>query len=118
MGRFNYPQNNEVEALVIASGQSLSPAIFTGGYHAQGFMMPDTWTAADLTFQASMDNGLTFKDIYDAQGTEYKVTAAGGRYIILDPVLFGNINCFKVRSGTSGTPVTQAAARSITVNMG
>ena len=82
------------------------------GYRVAGIQMPASWTAADLTFQASLD-GTTYQDIYDKDGTEYTVTADAGIYIILPIADFAGIPYMKVRSGTSGTAVQQEAARTI-----
>jgi hypothetical protein len=94
----------------IASGASLSAAIPLGLGRAAGIQMPAAWTAANLTFQASYD-GITYANLYDASGTEYTATAAADRLIILPVADFAGIQNIKIRSGTAGTPVNQAAAR-------
>lgn len=100
----------------IANGASLSQAIENIGLGAAsalvGIEMPAAWTAANLTFQVSFD-GDTYKDLYDKDGNEVTVTAAASRYIGLIPSLFAGIRHLKVRSGTSGTPVNQGAARTL-----
>lgn len=100
---------------VITSGVSLSTAVNIDPYRLVGIAMPATWTAANLTFQASHDNGTTYNNLYDDLGTEMTVTAAASRYITLDPAVFAGINYLKVRSGTSGTPVNQGGDRTITL---
>lgn len=102
--------------VTIANGQSLSSAISLGGAMVAGIMMPADWDAADITFQASHD-GLTYHDVYLDDDSELVVQAAADRF-----VLFSNISQFlgfglgtylKIRSGTSGTPVAQSAARDL-----
>jgi len=70
--------------VTIANGASLSGAANLGEARICAIMMPADWTAADLTFQASID-GSTFYNVYDEFDTEVTVQAADDRYIILEP---------------------------------
>lgn len=103
----------------IASGQSLSDGVSVGGLRLFGIVMPAAWTDANITFQASFDDGSTWVDAYDADtisaGNEYKISAAASRFIGLDPNYFAAIPMIRLRSGTSSLPVAQAAARTITL---
>lgn len=101
----------------IASGASLSDALDTGLVHSMqkfvGVIMPNAWTTANLTFQGS-DNNSTFSDIYDDNGTELTITAAASRAIGFrgeQQQVLSTFRFLKVRSGTSGTPVSQGAER-------
>lgn len=98
----------------IAISTSLSAAVNLGEKVAIGILMPAAWDAANLTFQGSVD-GVSFSNIYDSSGNELTVTAAASRYIYLDPTVFVGLNQIKVRSGTNGTPVTQTAARALSI---
>jgi hypothetical protein len=100
----------------IANGTSLSPAIDLAdyGYRPIAIVMPGTWTAANLTFQASHD-GSTFNNLYTMAGVEYLVTATTSQFIILNPADFLGVQVLKIRSGTSGTPVSQGADRVLTL---
>ncbi len=101
------------DTAVIAISTSLSAAVLVpAGFTLAGIIMPTAWTAANLTFQGSA-NGTLYNDIYNAAGTEYNVTASTSRFITIDPPDFAGVGWIKVRSGTTGTPVTQTAARSI-----
>lgn len=100
--------------VTIAASAALSGAANLGGLHAVGILMPSGWTAANLTFQASVD-GETYYDVYDKTGAELSVTAGTSRYIQLDLGLFAGFNFLKVRSGTTGTPVNQASARTVSI---
>ena len=75
--------------------------------------MPSAWTAAALTFQGSFD-GTTYADLYSSAGTEENYTVSTSRTVYVDPTRF-DCRFLKVRSGTAGAPVTQAAARTITL---
>ena len=99
----------------IASGASLSAAVNVSRSNVIGIIMPTGWTAAALTFQASID-GDNFFDLYDQAGTETNIPTAASRFVGgLDALNFGSFNYLKVRSGTTGTPVNQAASRELTL---
>lgn len=96
----------------IANGASLSGEIDLGSRQLAAIFMPSSWTAANLTFQASDQTGGTFQDVYDSAGNELTAIAAASRTITDIPEL-GPLRFIKVRSGTSGTPVNQGGARTI-----
>jgi len=102
--------------VVIAAAGSLSAAQNLGGRVVTGIFMPATWTAASLTFQASADN-VTFVDMH-VDGAEYVATADASIYIVLAADNWLGVNFLKVRSGTSATPVAQAAERTLTLMTG
>lgn len=103
----------------IASGASLSAAQKVDG-KLVGIIIPSAWTSAGMTFQASHD-GTTFADVWDsATGTAAERTIASGniptsstRFLALSLADWIGVNFVKVRSGTSGSPVNQGAARSV-----
>jgi hypothetical protein len=72
----------------------------------------ESWTAGNLTFQVSHNNS-DFGNMYDAAGGEIIVTADTDIFITLDPKDFVGAQYIKIRSGTAGTPVAQAAAREL-----
>lgn len=96
----------------IANAASLSGAVALSGKGIIRIVMPGTWTAANLTFQTSADNN-TYNDLYTSTGSEYTVTAAASRSIILPPADFVGINYIKVRSGTAAAAVNQGGSRDI-----
>ena len=53
--------------------------------------------------------------MYDTAAAEVTVTAAVSTFIVLDPSTYAGVKYLKIRSGTSGTPVTQSAERKITL---
>lgn len=104
------------DTVAIASGASIAASGLDISDRALvGVILPATWTTADLTFQTSDDN-VTFQNLYDENGTEYTLTGStGARNIaILNGLVIGH-RYIKVRSGTSGSAVTQTGARSLTV---
>lgn len=97
----------------IANGTSLSGAVALSG-SIWSVLMPAAWTAADITFQGSID-GSNFFDLYDG-GTEYQLSAGAGRMVqITKAQLFFALTHIKIRSGTAGTPVNQGADRALSV---
>jgi hypothetical protein len=102
---------------VIASGASLSGAVPLRSYRLAGVIMSAAWTAASLTFQGSRSETGTYANVFDG-ATEVAITVAAGQYQVLSQAqqeeLVG-LEFIKVRSGTSGTPVAQAADRVLTL---
>lgn len=105
--------------VTIANGASLSGEINLGGAMPGAIIMPAAWTAANLTLQVSPDGGVTYYDLYDDAGNEITITAAASRMILFDTIAqliaIGEGSRLKIRSGTSGTPVNQGAARTLYV---
>lgn len=106
--------NNDQGIVRIASGESLSTALDIDGALAIAIHMPAAWTTASLTFQASFD-GTTYNNVYDDAGNEVTVTAAASRAITILSNYLTPFRFIKIRSGTSGSAVNQAAARAIIV---
>ena len=94
----HFPQSRQ--AIIAASG-SLSAACELSGLIV-GVIVPSTWSAAALTFQASND-GLTFYDVYDKTGAEYTVTAVAGHYVPIPSQDFAGAAQIKARSGSGAT---------------
>jgi hypothetical protein len=106
----------ETTTATIATGGSVSAAVDLMGGRLVGLQIGGTaWNTASITFQASVD-GTTYNDLYDDSGNEVTVTAAASRFITFDSSEnFRTVRYVKVRSGTTGTPVNQTAARTITL---
>jgi hypothetical protein len=102
------------QTVTIANGASLSNEVDLETKTLIAIDMPASWTAANLTLQASVDNS-TWDNVFDSLGTEVTITAAASRFILLNPADFVSVRYLKVRSGTSGTPVNQGGARTITL---
>jgi len=75
-----------------------------------GIITPTTWTAANITFQISNDNGVTWGNLRDRFGTEYTVTViTAGDVIDLPPAdwYWKKNRKFRIRSGIASAPVVQ-----------
>ncbi len=97
--------------VTILSGQSLSAAVDLQSSAAIARIeFPSAWTAANLTFQTSAD-GVTYREYLDATGAAVTVNGGADRIVGIDAVLFDGLRFLKVRSGTSGVPVSQGADR-------
>lgn len=106
--------------VTIPAGQSVSEEIDVSDSVIVGIVMPDTWTAANITFLAAArddQNGApaTFVPIHDAAGTELSVTTAANRMVSIAPDATRPARRIKLRSGTTATPVNQLAARTLIV---
>ena len=112
--------------VVIANGEALSGEADIGAYRLLAIQMPAVWTAANLTFKGrpgSADDVLAhpndvLQDVYDDAGNEVTALAAQARYIALTAnKLDALLGCgaVKIRSGTTGVPVNQGAARTLTL---
>ena len=107
----------EATQAAIANGAALSGIVDLRSLKLHGIQMPAAWTAAGITFQASSD-GVTFGDVRDDAGAEVTVTAAASSFIVFRQDLGEELNgvaYLKVRSGTTGAPVNQGAARTLTL---
>lgn len=107
----------ELGGATIANGAALSSVVDVTSLQLHGIIVPSSWTAANLTFQGSPDN-VTFSDVYDDGGTELKATVIAGAYVALRndfQLALSAIRYLKIRSGTTGTPVNQGAARTLTL---
>ena len=102
------------QTVTIANGASLSNAADIEAKTLIAIDMPSSWTTANLTLQASIDNS-TWDNVFDSLGTEVTITAAASRFILLNPADYVSVRYLKIRSGTSGTPVNQGGARTITL---
>ena len=108
--------DRRISTATIANGESLSGAVDLGSASLVAIQMPASWTAASLTFQVSYDCA-TYADVKDELGTEFTVTAAASLVIASAAIAatFLGARYLKVRSGTSGVPVNQGAARDIKI---
>ena len=103
----------ETTTVVIANGESLSGAKDLRGRKLVAIIMPDTWTAASLTFQASVD-GTNYFNVYDGS-SERTLSVSASYYSALNIADWVGFRYLKIRSGTAGTPVNQGGARTLTL---
>lgn len=102
-----------VVQVTIANGASLSDGAQLGVGRLVAIDLP-TITSADLTFQVSID-GVTYREALDSGGTAVSITAGTGNRFWQAPSTLLGAPYLKVRSGTSGSPVAQGAARTISL---
>jgi hypothetical protein len=99
----------------IASGASQGAGVSLNNGHVVGLVMPAGWDAAAITLSVAVDAaGASYGNAFDVNCAEVTIQAAAGRYIPISPSLLPGIGWLMVRSGTSGTPVNQTAARNLT----
>lgn len=104
----------------IAAGASISAAIDLEGQLLAGIGIPNSasWTDASMTLQVSVDGGNLYFDFY-RDGAEFTISVPTGRtnptYHPVSPQDFIGVTHLKVRSGTAGTPVTQATTQSLSI---
>lgn len=114
-------RGNDALSAFIANGASLSGVVPILGRAIVGILLPATWTAAAITFSASPDD-ITYGDLYDDGGTEVTIASASvvaGRFITNATILekLASARYVKIRSGTTGTPVNQGAARTLILSL-
>jgi hypothetical protein len=101
----------------IGADASLSQPALLNGASVVALELPAGWTAAALTFQSGTGNSgeQQWRNLYEVTGEMVIGTAVvdANRRIQLDPARFLGLEWLRVRSGTSVTPVNQAAARSL-----
>lgn len=108
------------QSATIANGESLSSAVDLDNGKFVGIIMPAAWTAAAITLAVS-DDGVTYYPLFDDGGNEVTITVAAGEAISSTTSGLLHLaywNFVKFRSGTSGTPVNQGAARTIKIVFG
>jgi hypothetical protein len=115
-----------VVACNISLGTSLSAAADLAALQLQAIVMPAAWDAADLSFQISVDAGVTFNNFYivgSGSGVgiwkrgydELVIPVAAARIIGVFGFSFPKTIQIKCRSGRSSNPVNQTAARAISL---
>lgn len=72
-----------------------------------GMEMPSAMTGTAITFQASVDGGTTWVDVYNGSSA-YSITLAVSKYHALDPAVFYGLGLIRLVSGS-----TEAAERLI-----
>lgn len=99
----------------IPAGSAESGQVDLGGYSLVGIAVPSNWTTADLTFQASADDGATWYELADTSGLVTIPSLSPGSFVALDPKSWIAVRSLKVRSGTESSPVNQLAAVTVTL---
>jgi hypothetical protein len=119
------PALAQERSFTIANGQSLSGAVDMQGCTPMRIIVNPTasgtgWTTADLTFQHS-DDGVVYGNMRDEYKVEVTVgvstdaASAASPIQLSSPAFLWSLRWLKIRSGTAGSAVNQAAARTIRV---
>lgn len=108
------------KVVTITAGASLSSAVYVGGLQLVSIQLPSTWTTAGITFQGALDGsgnegdaGLnaTFVNLQTSAAAELAVSSIAASFIITVANLnIDSMRWLKIRSGTSGSPVTQVSS--------
>lgn len=103
----------------IPATQALSAPVWIGNAALTAIRMPAAWDAAALTFQCAVNpvNG-PWLNLHDQAGAEISFAAAANRHIALTHNPLRGLLWVRVRSGTTGTPVTQSANRDLVLIFG
>ena len=98
--------------LNIPARASLSDILSLEGVTAVvGIIMPQSWTAANVTILGS-PFGVNFYDLYDGlPGTELMFNVRPGVMVNINPNRLRCCAAIRLRSGTHNAPIVQAAAR-------
>jgi hypothetical protein len=99
-------------SVTIPINTAVSTPIYIGQRSIVGIGMSAAWTAAALTFQASLDN-TTWQDVYIG-GSEYNETVVANTWVI-PTATYLQAPYIRLRSGVTVTPVNQAAERTLTI---
>lgn len=100
---------NRAATVTIASGQTVSNGIDIGDQQIVGVITPATLTGVAITFQGSHD-GITYKAVTKEDGTNYSITVAASRYVMIPPTALPGVRFVKLVSGA-----VEGAARDIIV---
>ena len=115
-GDAGYPLGSVTsQNVTIANNTALSAELDLGVSTLVGVIIPATWTAADLTFQASVD-GTNYFNLYDDNAGEVTVKGTAGAYIVMRNLdLWRGVRFLIIRSGTHSVAVNQGGDRVLTV---
>lgn len=63
-----------VRPVIFAAGDTYSESVDVRGDTLVGIVIPPTWTAADISFEVSFDDGNTWHAVYTQAGVRVKIT--------------------------------------------
>lgn len=107
------PYLNYNYAATIASGQTETGVIDTGGMNLVGIMFPATFTGTTVTFEMCNTSSGTFVPVVSTtSGTALSYTVAQAKYSAIDPTPFLGIKFLKIKSGS-----TEGTARALVLSL-
>jgi len=112
----NYPLPI-TQTVPIAVGTSLSNGFAINSAFPVALNVSAPWTTANITFQGSLDGGITYANARTSGGSEITINvfAVGDTYT-LNPLDFAAFTHLKIRSGVAATPINQVSAASLTLS--
>jgi hypothetical protein len=103
------------QEVAIPNGGSISSGFYLP-FPLVGIWVPSTLLGTELTFQASMDDGVTYNDLHNEVGDEVALMlTAVGIVVGLLTVNYElqNFTWLKLRTGTSESPTNQTSAQTL-----
>jgi len=99
---------------VTTEATGLSDIIDLGGLSVRSIEMSSAWTAASLTYMGAVSSTDRMKSVRTTTAAiELTHVTSSGYVINVQPLNFAGLRYLQVRSGTTATPVAQAAARTL-----
>lgn len=92
--------DKQLLTVTIASAATASEEIDCRGFVVAGIQLPATMTGATVKFQAAVEEGGTYQDVYDADGNLVNFVSTGGRFVSL------------FEAGTKGLPFIKLVSAS------
>ena len=102
--------------VTISLGESESEMIDFSAHSGGIIFIPDAWTAANLGFLVNYASNGTYLPLKQPDGTLVEIDAVVDSAFSIPVDTFG-ITYMKLQSQTGGTPVTQAADRTIVLTI-
>lgn len=117
MARYDRSTLTIANGAAVSQGYSIPP-----GVNSVALVLPAAWTAADLSFETSIDGGTTWAAVWDDASAEVKVASATMTARVGDALVDAGIlrklaalPMIRLRSGVEGANVNQGAERVFTV---
>ena len=105
-------------ATVTTSTDGLSDVIDLGGAGVRSIQVSTAWTAASMTFKASIDSSANMQTVRVSTAcTELTYNSTANYSMAINSEFLSGFRFLQIRSGTAATPVAQAAARTIKIGL-
>lgn len=111
-----FAQPQQILVFTIPAGGSITQGLETKGCTPAVIETPATFTGTTLSFQGLSYDGSTWKEVFDQFNSAVSVSAGTSRMIQLSPADWWAFRALKIRSGTSGSPTTEAGARVLVIH--
>lgn len=105
---------SQIACPIPAGATGLSGPIDLNDARLSIIYVPAGWVAANITLQSSF-NGTDFFNVFNEVGTEYTITAAASRAILVPLADLLGARHIKLRSGTNAAPVNQTGAPTLSL---